>query len=74
MGNCGALFVVAGVDLLAIPIRTSLSPGLIIETPRCLRQHALEPHFIVCCNEEGSSSKIHSTTEIGRLPFLIRSS
>jgi hypothetical protein len=33
-----------------------------------------EIYFVACCNDAGSSSRIHSTTEIGRLPFLIRSS
>ena len=36
MGNCGALFISAGVDLSAVLIRTLLSPGVIVETPRCL--------------------------------------
>ena len=31
-------------------------------------------HFAACWIAVGSSSKIHSTTQIGRLPFLIRSS
>jgi hypothetical protein len=31
-------------------------------------------YFVACCNAAGSSSKIHSITDTGRLPFLIRSS
>ena len=35
---------------------------------------ATRAYFVACCTALGSSSKIHSTTETGRLPFLIRSS
>ena len=37
-------------------------------------RRATRAYFVACCTALGSSSKIHSMTETGRLPFLIRSS
>ena len=44
------------------------------ETARSRTDAGQKSYFIVCCSEEGSSSRIHSTTESGRLPFLTKSS
>jgi hypothetical protein len=72
-GPCGSPNLLGQTIALTLNLRLDPvgNPRMLGPTPSARIQ---SPHLVACCTAPGSSSKIHSITEIGRLPFLIRSS